>query len=173
MKKIKKVIMLILVFAMCTSINAYAEGYDWNSLPGHHNQSILLDANKKTAKDTVLFNGRGEILSSGSVEITNNEDGTIYISIDTSAHRNVDRIFHTVFLDQWDESRKDWKQVDYFEFEAIKDEKNNLSLLVNSFTVSGYPINKYYRVRGLHRVEIGDEIEGCATETNGVLITKN
>lgn len=172
MKKIRKIITLVFIIAMCSSMNAYAKDFDWNLMPGHHNQSVLLNAGEKTSKDTVYFYGRGEILSSGSVEISNNEDGTIYISVDTSAHRNVDRIFHTVFLDQWDDSRQDWKQVDYFEFEATKAENSNLSLLINSFTVSGYPYNKYYRVRGLHAVELGDDIEGCATETDGVFITK-
>lgn len=172
MKKIRRIIPLVLLFALCVSMNVYAGDYDWNLMPGHHNQSVLLNSSEKTSTDIIQFNGRGEILSAGSVEISNNEDGTIYISVDTTAHRNVDRIFHTVFLDQWDDSRQDWKQVDYFEFEATKDANNNLHALLNSFTVSGYPANKYYRVRGLHAVELGDDIEGCATETDGVLITK-
>lgn len=171
MKKIRGAL-IVLVLLLCIPTKVFATEYSWNMMPGHHNQSILLTNNEMSSKDTIQFNARGEILSEGSVEIANRGDGTIYISIDTSAHRNVDRIFHTVFLDQWDDSRQDWKQVDYFEFEATKAENPNLSLLINSFTVSGYPANKYYRVRGLHAVELGDDIEGCATETDGVLITK-
>lgn len=172
MEKAKKVVLLILVFMLCVPFNVYAGEVKWESLPGHHNKSVLLENSEKSSKDIVRYNARGEILAQGSVEIANRGNGTIYISVDTSAHRNVDRIFHTVFLDQWDESRQDWDQVDYFEFEESKDENNNLNILINSFIVSGYPANKYYRVRGLHGVELGDEMEGCATETDGVLITK-
>lgn len=172
MKKIKNIVLLIMTFTLCMTMNVYAQEVDWNSLPGHHNKSVLLDSSEVLSKDIIQYNARGEILAQGSIEIGNREDGTIYISVDTSAHRNVDHIYHTVFLDQWDEKRQDWDQVDYFEFEASKDENDNLHVLLNSFIVSGHPINKYYRVRGIHVVELGDEMEGCATETNGVLITK-
>lgn len=172
MKKTRRII-IATILLLCISMKAFAADYNWNAMPGHHHESILLDDNISSSKDTYRNNARGEILSEGSVEIANKRNGTIYISIDTSAHRNVDCIFHTVFLDQWDDNLKAWRQVDYFEFEAVKDEKNNLNILINSFTVSGYPVNKYYRVRGLHGVELGDEMEGCATETHGVLITNN
>ena len=39
------------------------------------------------------------------------------------------------------------------------------------FTVTDCPINRYYRARAMHLVEVGDLMEGKATETNGVLLT--
>jgi len=154
-------------------MKAFAADYNWYAMPGHHNESILLDKKETLSKDTYRNDARGEILAEGSTAIENKRNGTICISVDTSAHRNVDHIFHTVFLDQWDDKLKAWRQVDYFEFEAVKDENNNLNVLMNTIIVSDQPVNKYYRVRGLHGVELGDEMEGCATETDGVLITKN
>ena len=45
--------------------------------------------------------------------------------------------------------------------------------MTDTITIKNVAANRYYRARGLHMVEIGDEIEGCATETDGVLITKD
>ena len=39
------------------------------------------------------------------------------------------------------------------------------------FIVSGCELNRYYRARAMHLVQIGDDMEGKATETNGVLLT--
>lgn len=172
MKKSKKLFLLSIIFSVVFSVEAFANVITWERVPGHHGLSVLLEENIKISQDIIKNNARGEILAEGATGIGNNEDGTIQIIVSTLAHRNVDRIFHTVFLDQWDDSRNDWVQVNHFEFEVTKEEDPNLSSLLNSFTVSGYPANKYYRVRGLHGVELGDEMEGCATETNGVLITK-
>lgn len=117
---------------------------------------------------------RGEVLSEGAVEIGNPRDGSIFICIYTMAYRDVDRIFHTVFLEQWDEDDNDWIQLDSWSFEEVSSNRpNGLSMLRNSFTVTGYPWNKIYRVRGLHGVEYMDEIEACAAETDGLLITKD
>ena len=46
-------------------------------------------------------------------------------------------------------------------------------MMTDTITISDVQTNKYYRARALHMVEIGDEIEGCASETHGVLITKD
>lgn len=175
MKKIKKIVCLVIAFALIMSQTALAEMLTWENVPGHHNQSVLLENGELSSKDIVQRYARGEILSAGMTEIRNEQNGTIHINVDTYAHTNVDKISHTVFLDQWDESKEDWKQVGYWEFEKSKDETTDgkLSSLITGFTVSGYAVNKYYRVRGLHLVELGDDVEGCASETHGVLITKN
>lgn len=171
-KKLFSMLMLLSILLITTS-TAYASDLTWETAPGHHNQSVLLDQSVDSSKDTVQRYARGEYLSAGTLEIVNQSNGSIYICVETYAHVNVDRICHSVFLDQWDEDDEDWVQVDYWEFERTKEEEENgeLSFVQNTLLVSGCPVNKYYRVRGLHMVELGDEIEGCATETNGVLIT--
>ena len=76
--------------------------------------------------------------------------------------------------DQWDERKQDWVQVDSWEFERTKEEVGGeLPSMTDTITIKNVATNRYYRARGLHMVEIGDEIEGCATETDGVLITKD
>lgn len=173
MKKVCKVISSVMFIVWLMTMPVLANNLTWESVPGHHNLSILLPRNEKSSSDTVQRNARGEILSTGIVEITNEKNGDIYIRISTYAHRNVDRIHHAVYLDQWNEERADWEQVDYWDFAKAKEEEENgqISSMVTSFTLSGYPVNRYYRVRGLHAVELGNEIEGCASETNGVYIT--
>lgn len=170
----KKHVILLIVMVLAMVNTAYASEMNWETAPGHHNQSVLLGPGDSASKDFFQFPARGEYLSFGMSEIVNKKNGSIYISVDTYAHLNVDRICHTVFLDQWDDRAETWIQVDTWDFERTKEEEGGkLSMLTNTITVTGYPANKYYRVRALHMVEIGDEIEGCATETNGVLITKN
>lgn len=171
--KIKKVLSLVMVFSFLLSIQAFAGELAWESLPGHHNQSILLEQGQTTSKDIVSRNARGEIISMGMVEITNEQNGNLQVWIATYAHRNVDRIHHAVYLDQWSDAKQDWVQIDSWEFEKTKEEaNNNLSSFSTDFTLTGYEVNKYYRLRGIHVVELGDEMEGCATETDGVKLTK-
>jgi len=174
MKRIKREMVMVLAFVFLMTNMALANTLTWESAVGHHGGSILLPITETVAKDVFQSVARGEIISSGMTEITNKQNGDIHISIDTYAHCNVDKIFHSVYLDRWDEKTKDWVQVDYWDFEKTKEESGGkLTYLSTGFTLKGYPTNCYYRVRGLHGVELGDEMEGCATETNGVLITKN
>ena len=172
MGKVKKIIVLTLVLILSISVTAFAKEITWETAPGHHNQSILLDGEGQTSKDTVIRYGRGEILAEGTIGITDKKDGRIYISVSTLAHKKVDSIYHKVFLERWNESEQEWEQLKTFEFSKTKAQDSNLSVLLNSFSVSGYSANRHYRVRGLHMVELGDWAESCATETDGVLITK-
>lgn len=170
----KKRLLALLCLMLLMTKTVYAADLTWENVPGHHNQSVLLREDITSSKDILYVPARGEYLSFGTTEIVNQGDGSIYVCVDTYAHTNVDLIRHAVFLDQWDDKREDWVQVGSWEFERTKEEEGGkLSELVNSMTITGHPVNKYYRVRGLHMVEIGDEIEGCATETHGVLITKD
>lgn len=173
MKKVARFFALILVISTFYANTVFASEWTWENAPGNHGQSIMLDKSKKSAKDIYNKYGRGEILSEGSVEIGNPEDGTIYINVSTLAHRNVDLIRHTIFLDQWDDKRQDWINIDMLDFVRTKEDEpdGKLSYFMNSITISGYPVNKYYRVRGLHMVEFNEDSESCSTTTHGVYIT--
>ncbi len=171
--KLKKVICVTLVLSVLMSMIAFANDMAWESLPGHHNRSVLLGEEETTSQDVVVRNARGEIISTGVTEITNMQNGELRVRIRTYAHNQVDRIHHAAAVDQWNEDRQDWVQVGFWEFDKTKEEaNNNLTSFSTSFTLTGYEVNKYYRVRGIHVVELGDEMEGCASETNGVKLTK-
>lgn len=172
MKKIKRFVTMLLCFGLIMSSQSYASGLSWENVPGNHGTSILMPSNVYESRDEYRTVARGDFLSAGSTQISNGQDGSIIIDIETYAHHNVDRIFHTVFLDQWDEDDQDWHQVNSWNFTKSKEESDgNLSLLLTTITVTGYETGKYYRVRGLHGVEYNDEVEATATETNGVLLT--
>ena len=174
MKKMKrKLIALVMVISVLMTVPVFAADITWESVPGHHNQSQLLVEEVTTATDSVYGYARGDILSTSTTEITNEQDGTLFLRITTYAHTYVDRIFHSLFLDQWDASHSQWVQVGFWDFEKTKEEMSDgkLTHLSNSFTISGLETNKYYRVRGLHAVELNDEIEANATETDGILLT--
>ena len=173
MKNIKKICFATIVFCFFLINTVWANEISWEMAPGHHNQSVLLDASITSSKDSVYQYGRGEYLAEGSVEIVNEGNGDIYIRADTYSYVYADRILHHVFLEYWDEDRNDWVQVGYWEFEKTKDEAVNGQLyhLSTTMTLTGYETGLYYRVCGLHGVEYNDELEACATETNGVLIT--
>lgn len=163
MRRVKRVTLLVMAMIVCMTQVAFAST---------GNSSVFTDG--ESSKGIYRNNARGEFLAEGAVEITNRHDGNIYCNIYTMAYRNVDRIFHTVSLDQWNEENETWIPLGSWDFERTKDEEpTGLSMFSTSFTLTGYAVNKTYRLRGLHGVEYNDEIEGCATETDGVLITNN
>lgn len=175
MKRIVKSLIVSIILSLLLSGSILGNERGRESSWGNHEASKLLDKSIKSFKDIINRYGRGEILSEGSVEIVNEQNGEIYIGMYTLAHKNVDFIQHTYFLDQWDESRQDWIQIDSMKFTRTKEEEidGTLSYLMTSDTISGYPVNRYYRVRGMHLVELNGDIEMCSTQTHGVLITKN
>lgn len=172
MRTLKKIISVVVMFSVLMSITAFAEELTWETVPGNHTPSELLPPTAISSKVKVDRYTRGEIISAGIIEVMNLQNGDIEINVETYAHRTVDKIAHTVFLDRWDENKEDWVQVGYFPYEHEKD-TDHFSYWIDSFTVSGYPVNHYYRARSLHRVELGDTIEGLASRTDGVYITKN
>lgn len=173
MKHLKRVGLITILFSLLMFNYSYANQWDWEKTIGHHNQSELLDVGVLEAEDSYYRYGRGDYLAEGSVQITNNQDGTLEVSALTLAHRNVDRILHSVFLDVWDAEENDWINLEFWDFEQSKEQVENeeLYMLATNFTLTGYEVNRYYRLRGLHGVELNDELEACATETNGVQLT--
>ncbi len=174
MKYIKKVWLISIMLCLLMTNVAWANDLNWENTPGHHGQSVLLTNGELSSSDSVHQYGRGEYLAEGEVEIINLENGNIYVSIETYAYLNVDKIFHSAFVDYWSDERNDWVQVGCWDFEITKEENGgSLSRLISEFTLTGYETGLYYRARGLHGVEVYDEIEACATETAGILITDN
>lgn len=171
MKKMKRCILMALFLVMFTTRLVYAEELKWGELPGNYSQSVLLPKEETKSKDIDGNTARGKYLSTAILEIQNNQDGTLHVGVDTLAHIYVDRIYQVVFLDVWDEAKEDWVQIAEWTFERTKEEEADLSSYYVGFTVTDCPINRYYRARAMHLVEVGDLMEGKATETNGVLLT--
>lgn len=171
MKKATKLFILINLLVLMMTNVAFGNQWSWESAEGHHNQSVLLEGT--TSSDRIHRYGRGDYLADAEIQIVNNQDGRLRVDISTFAHVNVDKIMHTVFIDVWDEDEEDWINLNYWDFEITKEEveNNELHMFNTSFFLSGYEVGRYYRLRGLHGVELYDELEACATETHGVLLT--
>lgn len=173
MKLLKRIGCLTMVLCMLMSLTGYAEELSWEDVPGNHSESTLLQNGEVSSKDEYHGVKRGEFLAGASSEIRNEQDGTITVIIDTYAHHNVDKVFHTAFLDKWDEDINDWDQIESWDFAQRKEdsEDGTVSYLSTVITLTGYETNKYYRVRALHGVKYKGDTEACATQTDGVLIT--
>lgn len=173
MKQLIKSFLLVMLISLLMSNVVLANQWSWETTSGHHNQSILLDEIVTTSTDSIYHYGRGDYLAEGSVQIVNMEDGRLRITATTLAHVNVDRILHSIFIDVWDPDENEWINLDYWDFEITKEEveNNELHMLNTSFFLTDYEVGRYYRLRGLHGVELYDEVEACATETNGVKLT--
>lgn len=167
--------LFVLILMMLLMVNTvYASEVFGEVSSECYNRNEFLNPGQSSSRDIKPFVVYGEYLSTGMLEIVNQGNGSIYICVDTLAHIDVDRICHTVFLDQWDDKKEIWTQVGSWDFEKTKEEEGGkLSMMTDTITISDVQTNKYYRARALHMVEIGDEIEGCASETHGVLITKD
>ena len=172
MKKVIKSFLFAMLLAIITVVPTFAMEWDWANVHGHHNQSILLEEGVTSAEDSIYRYGRGDYLAEGSVQIVNMQDGTLRVEALTLAHMNVDRILHSFFVDIWDEDENDWIQIASWDVEKTKEEVENQELFMLASTVifTDCEVGRYYRARGLHGVELYDELEACATETNGVLV---
>ena len=173
MKKLMKSLFVAMLLSIVMVVPTFAMEWEWDSVPGHHNQSVLLEDDVTSAEDSIYRYGRGDYLAEGSVGITNMQDGTLLIEAMTLAHMNVDRILHSFFVDVWDEDEEDWIQIANWHVERTKEEVENeeLFMLMSSVTLTDCEVGRYYRARGLHGVELYDELEACATETHGVQLT--
>lgn len=172
MKVVKRTICSTLICMLLMVNLAYAmPNVTWESLSGSGKPSILLTDGQKTSMDSTNGVTRGIVLSAGLIEITNQQDGTLHIAVDTYAHKVVDKIYQTVFLEVWDDQKEDWVQINHWDFEKSIDEDPKLSSYHVGFTVTGCELNRYYRARAMHLVQWGDDMEGKATSTNGVLLT--
>lgn len=173
MKVIRRTSCLIMVFCLLMSFNGYASELSWSDVATGLEESILLSNDKLSSQDEYVGVKRGEILAGASAQIINGQDGSMTICVDTFAHHDVDKVFHTVFLDKWIDDEEYWSTIETWDFEQYKEdtEDGTISYLSTSIKLTGYETNKYYRVRALHGVKYLGDTEACATRTDGVLIT--
>lgn len=174
MKKFKGMLMGIMFLTIATPQMVYADVPAWQEVVAESRESTLLEKDEVTSKNILNDTARGIRLSTAMLSITTEQDGTLHIVVDTFTHKDVDRIYEVVFLDMWDEKKEDWVQIEDWSFEKSKEETDDgkLSSYRVSFLVTGCELNHYYRARAMHLVEWdGDQMEGKATETDGVLLT--
>ncbi len=171
MRKAKRGLFLTMAATMLLSVNAYGAAPS-GELTIHLVEHPVSVSSVSYKEDIVHADPRGEILSTGIVAISDNADGTFYVSIETYAHKNADEISQTLFLEIWDEGRDDWVYVDDWEFSTTKSENGGeLYEYVVEMELDGCEVGESYRVRGLHMVRVGSKTESFSSRTDGVTLT--
>lgn len=117
---------------------------------------------------------RGNVISTGILQITNRGNGNIGVYIQTLTHTEVDSTTFGIYLDRWIESEQRWSTVANYKYTYEKEDNPDDDLTVKSisFDVVGQPVDCYYRLRGVHMVTSGEMREMLNSETDGILITK-
>ncbi|MCI8584488.1 MAG: hypothetical protein HFI92_01080 [Lachnospiraceae bacterium] len=127
---------------------------------GYH----IYDIQEDQSTDTWYSAARGVYLYSGiSKLLKDSEPGYAICSGTTTAHRECDRVYVRIYLDQSDTGTEGWGTIDYWTGITYED-------TVAMTDSDSYPItrNKYYRVKGIHSVIKDDTVETTTTCTNAL-----
>lgn len=115
--------------------------------------SVVMNAAKLTneTEARVMGTPRGRLLSSASVRITDEGNGTIGIYSDMLCHVPLRKMLLWLYLEQWDSSAGDWNTVDYQHFEWNKEDypDEDLTMAMVSYSVPHLERGQDYRVRGM------------------------
>lgn len=170
--KWRRLLISIAVLTLLNVIPAYAsEVFYWNGMEiqDTSEESVILpeEVTQSTGQ------ARGEVISTGILNIKNEGKGKVALTIETLAHIQCDKICNSITLQKWSESAEDWEQVDRYEFEALQENQpdEELRYLINGVDVENLEPGKY-RARGLHAVYFREGYESFASKTNGVQVTK-
>lgn len=131
----------------------------------------------KTSVETsqvIVKQPRGNVISTGILEVSNPGGGEIGVYMQTLTHVEVDETIFGIYLDRWIESEQRWATVADYKLTYNKENSPDEDLMTKaiSFNVAGQPVDCYYRLRGVHLVILNGDREMITTKTDGVLITK-
>ena len=160
-KRILSVAGSMAVLVMLTSvsaINVQASGSEMKMVDG----SYLTTKDSSTGYSSPKT--RGLYLMDGSCSITNAGLTRIYAYASTTANQEVNYMATLVYIDQYQEDKDEWWQIDYWIEESFND--NYMSTAKSVKVDRGY----YYRVRANHIA--GDEYpyEETASVTDGIFV---
>lgn len=174
-RKTVKILILVLILFTVFASTGYAKEYRQNGLKTNGNAPdlSLSPSAQRHARAVKNSTVRGSLISTALLDITNAGGGNIDILIETLAHKQCDEIFHTAYLERWDEEHQDWGFIDSFDFTEHQTDNPDeiLTALTSVVTVKNQPAGYYYRVQGYHMVIKGNVRQSFSTHTDGVLIT--
>lgn len=167
-----KLLFITIIMIILNIVPVYASNvFYWNGMEiqEYGDESIILSENATRSAGQA----RGEVISTGLIEISNEGKGKVGLTIETLAHVRCDRICNTLILQRWDESSEEWNEVSSFDFEALQENQPDKDLI---YLINGVDIENLkpgtYRARGLHAVYLGDMYESFSSKTNGIQVTK-
>ena len=171
-KVITKLVILCLLISTVFTTTAFAAGRP-SIIYEPPTDSKLLPPNQSYSQDTTQALKRGSLLSTCILKISNIGKGEIGILADTMCHVDVDAIYVTIYLDQYDEANDEWlnKKVYQYEFTPDDTDDGKLHAKLINFHEKSQPAGYYYRAWAYHEVEKDGRWEIMKTGTDGVLIT--
>lgn len=170
-KKIK-LILVAVIMMLFNTISAYASDvFYWNGIEirEEKDELVILPENVTRSEGQT----RGDVISTGFINITKEGDRKVGLTIETIAHVRCDRICNDLSLQKWNESTEEWENIVHYEFEALQEDNpdEDLIYLINGVDVENLQPGTY-RARGIHAVYLGDVYEGYISKTKGIQITK-
>lgn len=172
-KLIIRLVSFCLIFSCIFTMSAFAvvSGSGGAHIPP--TDTKLLPPNQTYSKDTTQALQRGSFLASSILNIYNAGGGEIGILADTMCHVDVDAIYVTIYLDQYNEETGKWtnKKVYDYEFTPEDTEDGKLHAKLINFHETSQPSGYYYRLWAYHEVEKDGKWETMRTATDGIMIT--
>ena len=166
MKKnfLKMILVVVIATACATSVSAQ------NIYFTDHTQAVSASVE---ASQAIVKQPRGNVISTGILEISNPGGGEIGVYMQTLSHIEIDETVFGVYLDRWIESEERWANVADYKFTYNKENSpdEDLTTKAISFNIVGQPADCYYRLRGVHMVISAGEREMLSSRTDGILIT--
>lgn len=171
MGKIRKLFILVLVMSFLMASTVQAKPYIPGSVTSVDEYSELLAPGVTYDRASETSNQRGDMFASADLVIENEGNGNIGALAVAYTREPVDEAYITVFLDQWDEDRDRWVNVEYYEAEFYaEDYPDGLVSPSVDITFTNQERGYYYRLRGSFSVVKGDIYEGFSPATAGILI---
>lgn len=165
--------LMVIVMSLTCVMSSYAQSNKETTVISSDSPFVLTQDNKVSRY--LQIQPRGNIISTGILQISNKGNGNIGVYIQTLTHVEVDETTFGVFLDRWIESEQRWANVASYKFSYTKEDNpdDDLTIKSLSFDVEGQPVDCYYRLRGAHMVILNGTREMLSSETEGILITNN
>ena len=92
MRRLKRLFSILVMLVVMVPNIAYAREVNWGEIETPSKISTRLSEKILKSQDINNVQRRGRILSTAMLTITNEQDGTLYITVNTLAHKNVDKI---------------------------------------------------------------------------------
>ena len=174
MKKFLKSIVCTIVATLFIGSVAFAASFNPSDFTSIEVESNILPEEVKESVDYVRIPRRGVFFAAADLKIAN-YDGDIGVAGHAYMSEAVDEIYMTIYLDRYEvdeDGEADWVFVDMFEFEFYAEDYPEGELTSESveFTLTGYPKNEYYRLRGSYAAVKDGLLEGFGPVTDGVYI---
>lgn len=126
---------------------------------GYH----VYDVQEDQVTDTWYGVARGDFLQSGISKLMKDGKGYAVCSGTTMAHKDCDRVYVRIYLDQSDTGTGDWGTIDYWT--GIEYDSALATVCSGSYRITR---GKYYSVKGSHSVIKEDTVEATTTCTDAL-----